>query len=67
MTKIVQLQQKEIEDLKKEIDHNKGPNDQIELGNLYACDNKDYYYENQENYRKGPENFYSETQDYHQN
>ena len=53
--------------MKKEIDYNKGPNEQIELGNLYACDNKDYYYENQENYRKGPENFYSETQDYYQN
>ena len=67
MTKIVQLQQKEIEELKKEIDHNKGPNEQIELGNLYACDDKNYYYEDQENNRKGPENFYSETQDYYQN
>jgi len=67
LTKIVQLQKKEIEELKKEIDCNKGPNEQIELGNLYACDNKDYYYENQENYRKGPENFYSEARDYYQN
>ena len=67
MTKIVQLQQKEIEDLKKEIDHNKGPNEQIELDNLYACDDKIYYYEDQENNRKGHGNFYSEARDYYQN
>jgi len=63
LTKIVQLQKKKNEELKKEIDQNKGPNEQIKLGNLYTSNDKSYYYEDQENNRKGPENFYSKTHD----